>query len=121
MTDTILTIHLIVIAAVLLLAGAVFLFHQTNMKRTAVLLHYVLRFMYLPAIFTGGLVLGLRPVYLGGLLKIACGFISVGLIEVYLVQLFKNTRHRLFTRFMIGFVLFTVILGLTLPQGISLL
>ncbi|WP_252312646.1 DUF1516 family protein [Sinobaca sp. H24] len=116
MTDTILTIHLIVIAAVLQV-----LFHQTNMKRTAVLLHYVLRFMYLPAIFTGGLVLGLRPVYLGGLLKIACGFISVGLIEVYLVQLFKNTRHRLFTRFMIGFVLFTVILGLTLPQGISLL
>lgn len=119
--DTILTIHLAAVAVVILLAGAVYIFHKTNMNRTAVLLHYLLRFFYLPLLLTGGLVLGLRPVYLGGLFKLACGLISIGLIEVYFVHLFKNTGHPLFVRFVIGFVIFTIILGLLLPQGIYLL
>ncbi|MFB4164327.1 DUF1516 family protein [Alteribacillus sp. JSM 102045] len=90
-------------------------------KRTAVILHQVLRLLYLFAALTGLMLLGILPVYLGGLFKVFLGIGSIGLMEIYFVHKLKNDAPKYLHVILIVFLSLTVIMGLMLPQGISIL
>ncbi|MFD2706847.1 DUF1516 family protein [Salibacterium lacus] len=112
--------HLGAVSVIILLFAVVHYLYSRQMKKTALIVHNLLRLFYLAAIMTGFLLLGLVPVNLGGLGKLALGIISIGLIEIYFSHYKKNDAPRPFLVVVLVILTLTVLTGMLLPQGISL-
>ncbi|SFP33527.1 Protein of unknown function [Salibacterium halotolerans] len=112
--------HLGAVIVVILLFALVHYLYSRQMKITALIVHNLLRILYLGAIMTGFILLGLVPVNLGGLGKLALGIISIGLMEIYFSHYKKDDAPRPFLVVVIVILALTILTGMLLPQGISL-
>ncbi|MFD2923981.1 DUF1516 family protein [Halobacillus naozhouensis] len=112
-------IHLASISVIILLLIAVNHLYNTSNKKTATIMHYMLRLLYLAAIVSGGFSLGMQPVSLGSLFKVFLGMSSIGLIELYFMHKLKEDTPQFLPVILIIFLSLTIITGLLLPLGIS--
>ncbi|SFM10756.1 DUF1516 family protein [Salibacterium qingdaonense] len=112
--------HLGAVTVVILLFAAVHYLYSRQMNNIALIVHNLLRVLYLAAIMTGFILLGQVSVNVGGLGKLALGIISIGLIEIYFSHYKKDDAPKPFLMVVIIILALTVLTGILLPQGIHL-
>lgn len=121
--QSLITTHLITIVLLLVLFAFVNIFYRLERKRLAAIIHNALRGMYLLALISGGLSVGITPDFPAIFLKIVTGLLTLIFVEIHLTHTYVvvHENRPTFTFFTYFMIVFTIVLGMVYPAGISIL
>ncbi|WP_369698795.1 DUF1516 family protein [Marinococcus luteus] len=115
------TAHLSLIVLLLVLFVSANIFYQTGRNKFALGLHYTLRGAYLPGLISGGLLIGLTPDFPAIFLKAASGLLTLIFMEIHLNHIIGNEHRPRFAFLTYFMIVFTIVLGVVFPVGISVM
>ncbi|OZT80492.1 DUF1516 domain-containing protein [Marinococcus halophilus] len=113
------TAHLSMVVILLILFVSANIFYKKGRKKPASGIHYALRGAYLPGLISGGLLIGLTPDFPAIFLKAATGLLTLIFMEIHLNHIIGHERRPKFAFLTYFMIVFTLMLGLVFPLGIS--
>ncbi|WP_059104793.1 DUF1516 family protein [Shouchella shacheensis] len=106
--------HLLSLLLTFLLFAFVNIFYKIQKRKTALVLHQLLRLSYLLVLLTGILLLPVMPITFGRMFKFLLGVLTMGFMEIFLMHRRQGD---------LGFFHWTgfgVLLGATIAMGLFL-